>query len=154
MSTKNKIIIAIALIAAVAFSVYYYVFVYSSQHRRQVQSETGIVITSDSLVAKYQADEKLANSLYLNKAVVVTGKLLSIDKNQEGKTTLVIGRSDSFSNVSVTMISTALITQKVGESIKYVPRFVLCITQSSEISYMALGNLLLSTLPMVERVKR
>ena len=117
MSTKNKIIIAIALIATIAFSVYYYVFVYSSQHRRQVQSETGIVITSDSLVAKYQADEKLANSLYLNKAVVVTGNLLSIDKNQEGKTTLVIGRSDSFSNVSVTMISTAPITQKVGESI-------------------------------------
>ena len=117
MSTKNKIIIAIALIAAIAFGIYYYVFVYSSQHRRQVQSETGIVITSDSLVAKYQVDEKLANSLYLNKAVVVTGVILSIDKNQEGKTTLVIGRSDSFSNVSVTMISTAPITQKVGESI-------------------------------------
>ena len=117
MSTKNKIIIVIALIAAIAFGVYYYVFVYSSQHRRQVQSEIGIEITSDSLVAKYQADEKLANSLYLNKAVVVTGNLLSIDKNQEGKTTLVIGRSDSFSNVSVTMISTAAITQKVGESI-------------------------------------
>ncbi len=117
MSTKNKIIITIGLIAAIAFGVYYYVFIYSSQHRRQVQSETGIVITSDSLVAKYQADEKLANSLYLNKAVVVTGNLLSIDKNQEGKTTLVIGRTDSFSNVSVTMISTAPITQKVGESI-------------------------------------
>ena len=117
MSTKNKIIIAIALIAAIAFGVYYYVFVYSSQHRRQVQSEIGIVITSDSLVAKYQADEKLANSLYLNKAVVVTGNLLSIDKNQEGKTTLVIGRTDSFSNVSVTMSSDASIAQKVGESI-------------------------------------
>ena len=117
MSTKNKIIIAIALIAAIAFGVYYYVFVYSSQHRRQVQSETGIVITSDSLVAKYQADENLANSLYLNKAVVVKGNLLSIDKNQEGKTILVIGRTDSFSNVSVTMISTAAIIQKVGESI-------------------------------------
>ena len=117
MSTKNKIIIAIALIAAIAFGVYYYVFVYSSQHRRQVQSEIGIAITSDFLVAKYQADEKLANSLYLNKAVVVTGNLLSIDKNQEGKTILVIGRTDSFSNVSVTMISTAAIIQKVGESI-------------------------------------
>jgi len=117
MSIKNKIIIAIALIAAVAFSVYYYIFVYSSNNHRQVQSETGIVITSDSLVAKYQADEKLANSLYLNKAVVVTGNLLSIDKNQEGKTTLVLGRTDSFSNVSVTMISNAPITQKVGASI-------------------------------------
>ena len=117
MSTKNKIIIIIALITAIAFSAYYYIFIYSSNNHRQVQSEIGIVITSDSLVAKYQADEKLANSLYLNKAVVVTGVLLSIDKNQEGKTTLVIGRTDSFSNVSVTMISTAAITQKVGETI-------------------------------------
>jgi hypothetical protein len=117
MSIKNKIITAVALIAAIAFSVYYYIFVYSSNNHRQVQSETGIVITADSLVAKYQVDEKLANSLYLNKAVVVTGILLSIDKNQEGKTTLVLGRSDSFSNVSVTMISNAPITQKVGESI-------------------------------------
>ena len=117
MSTKNKIIIVIALIAAIAFSAYYYIFVYSSNNHRQVQSETGIVITSDSLVAKYQADENLANSLYLNKAVVVTGNLLSIDKNQEGKTTLVLGRADSFSNVSVTMISNSPITQKVGEFI-------------------------------------
>jgi hypothetical protein len=117
MSTKNKIIIVIALITAIAFSAYYYIFIYSSNNHRQVQSEIGIVITSDSLVAKYQADEKLANSLYLNKAVVVTGVILSIDKNQEGKTTLVIGRSESFSNVSVTMTSNTPITQKVGESI-------------------------------------
>jgi len=117
MSTKNKIISIIAFIAAIAFSAYYYIFIYSSNNHRQVQSEIGIVITSDSLVAKYQADENLANSLYLNKAVVVTGNLLSVDKNQEGKTTLVLGRADSFSNVSVTMISNSPITQKVGEFI-------------------------------------
>ena len=117
MSTKNKIIIVVAFIAAIAFSAYYYIFVYSSNNHRQVQSETGILITSDSLVAKYQADEKLANSLYLNNAIVVTGNLLSIDKNQEGKTTLVLGRSDSFSNVSVTLTSNAPITQKVGSPI-------------------------------------
>jgi uncharacterized UPF0160 family protein len=117
MSTKNKIIIVIASIAVIAFSAYYYIFIYSSNNHRQVQSETAIAITSDSLVAKYQADEKLANSLYLNKAVAVTGNLLSIDKNQEGKTTLVIGRSESFSNVSVTMSSDAPITKKVGAPI-------------------------------------
>jgi hypothetical protein len=117
MSTKNKIIIVIALITAIAFSAYYYIFIYSSNNHRQVQSETAIAITSDSLVAKYQADEKLANSLYLNKALAVTGNLLSIDKNQEGKTTLVIGRSDSFSNVSVTLTNNAPITQKVGTPI-------------------------------------
>jgi len=117
MSTKNKIIIVIALITAIAFSAYYYIFIYSSNNHRQVQSETAIAITSDSLVAKYQADEKLANSLYLNKALAVTGNLLSIDKNQEGNTTLVIGRSDSFSNVSVTLTNNAPITQKVGTPI-------------------------------------
>ena len=117
MSTKNKIFVIISFIVAIAFSVYYYIFIYSTQNHRQVQSETGIVITADSLVAKYQADEKLANSLYLNKAVVVTGVLLSIDKNQEGKTTLVLGHIDSFSNVSVTMTSNTHINQKVGESI-------------------------------------
>jgi hypothetical protein len=117
MSTKNKIIIVIAFILAITFSAYYYIFIYSSQNHRQVQSETAIAITSDSLVAKYQADEKLANSLYLNKAVAVTGNLLSIDKNQEGKTTLVIGRSDSFSNVSVTLTNNAPISQKVGTPI-------------------------------------
>ncbi|MEY4058104.1 MAG: tRNA anti-like, partial [Bacteroidota bacterium] len=73
MSTKNKIIIVIAFIAAIAFSAYYYIFIYSSNNHRQVQYETAIAITSDSLVAKYQADEKLANSLYLNKALAVTG---------------------------------------------------------------------------------
>jgi hypothetical protein len=117
MSTKNKIIIVIALITAIAFSAYYYIFIYSSNNHRQVQSETAIAITSDSLVAKYQADEKLANSLYLNKALAVTGNLLSIDKNQDGKTTIVIGRSDSFSNVSVTLTNNAPITQKVGAPI-------------------------------------
>lgn len=117
MSTKNKIIIVIAIIAAIAFSAYYYIFIYSIQNHRQVQSEAAIVISSDSLVAQYQTDEKLANSLYLNKAVEVTGILLSKDKNQEGKTTLVIGRSDSFSNVSVTMLSSAPITQQVGTPI-------------------------------------
>ena len=58
-----------------------------------------------------------ANALYLNKAVEVSGTIVSIDKNQEGKITLIIGRADSFSNVSVTLISTAPITQKVGETI-------------------------------------
>ena len=55
--------------------------------------------------------------MYLNKAVEVSGTIVSIDKNQEGKITLIIGRADSFSNVSVTLISTAPITQKVGETI-------------------------------------
>ena len=117
MRKMTKLIYAIAVVAITALGGYYYVFVYSKTHHRNVQSEKGIVIQADSLSAAYQADEKNANALYLNKAVEISGTILSIDKNQEGKITLIIGRADSFSNVSVTLISTAPITQKVGEAI-------------------------------------
>ena len=113
----TKLIYAIAVVAITALGGYYYVFVYSKTHHRNVQSEKGIVIQADSLSAAYQANEKNANALYLNKAVEISGTIVSIDKNQEGKITLIIGRSDSFSNVSVTLISTAPLTQKIGETI-------------------------------------
>jgi len=113
----TKLIYAIAVVAITALGGYYYVFVYSKTHHRNVQSEKGIVIQADSLSAAYQADEKNANALYLNKAVEISGTIVSIDKNQEGKITLIIGRADSFSNVSVTLISTTPISQKIGETI-------------------------------------
>jgi len=113
----TKLIYAIAVVAISALGGYYYVFVYSKTHHRNVQSEKGIVIVADSLSAQFQANEKEANSKYLNKAIEVTGIIVSIDKNQEGKITVIIGRADSFSNVSVTLISTTPLTQKVGETI-------------------------------------
>ena len=113
----TKLIYAIAVVAITALGGYYYVFVYSKTHHRNVQSEKGIVIQADSLSAAYQANEKNANALYLNKAVELSGTIVSIDKNQEGKITLIIGSADSFSNVSVTLISTAALTQKIGETI-------------------------------------
>ena len=117
MRKMTKLIYAIAVVAITALGGYYYVFVYSKTHHRNVQSEKGIVIQADSLSAAYQADEKNANALYLNKAVEISGTIVSIDKNQEGKITLIIGRADSFSNVSVTLISITPITQKIGETI-------------------------------------
>jgi hypothetical protein len=117
MRKMTKLIYAIAVVAITALGGYYYVFVYSKTHHRNVQSEKGLVIQADSLSAAYQANEKNANALYLNKAVEISGTIVSIDKNQEGKITLIIGRADSFSNVSVTLISTAALTQKIGETI-------------------------------------
>ena len=117
MRKMTKLIYAITVVAISALGGYYYVFVYSKTHHRNVQSEKGIVIVADSLSAQFKANEKEANSKYLNKAIQVTGIIVSIDKNQEGKITVIIGRADSFSNVSVTLISTTPLTQKVGETI-------------------------------------
>jgi hypothetical protein len=117
MRKMIKLIYAIAVVAITALGGYYYVFVYSKTHHRNVQSEKGLVIQADSLSAAYQANEKNANALYLNKAVEVSGTIVSIDKNQEGKIIIILGRSDSFSNVSVTLISTIPLSQKIGETI-------------------------------------
>ena len=94
----TKLIYVIAVVALTALGGYYYVFVYSKTHHRNVQSEKSLVIQADSLSAQFQANEKNANALYLNKAVEISGTIVNIDKNQEGKITLIIGRSDSFSN--------------------------------------------------------
>ncbi len=117
MRKMTKLIYALAVVALTAIGGYYYVFVYSKTHHRNVQTEKGLAIIADSLSAQFQANEKNANALYLNKAITVTGTILSIDKNQEGKITLLLGRSDAFANVSVTLLSTVPITQKVGETI-------------------------------------
>ena len=113
----TKLIYAIAVVAITALGGYYYVFVYSKTHHRNVQSEKGLSIQADSLAVAFQANEKNANALYLNKAVTVSGTIVSIDKNQEGKITLLLGRADSFSNVSITLISTTPISQKIGKTI-------------------------------------
>jgi len=113
----KKIILILIIIFAIAASVYYYTFVYSNTHHRDAQAETSIVISADSLVAAYQANEQKANTIYLNKALEVTGRILSIDKDQVNHITILMGKADVFSNVSITLLSVQPITQKVGEII-------------------------------------
>ncbi len=117
MNKMSKIIIALAFIALAASGGYYYVFVYSKNHHRNIQSEKSLSIQADSLSAQYQADETKANSLYLNKVLRITGTIISIDKDQTGKITLMIGKEDAFSNVSVTLSQTSPIAQKAGDTI-------------------------------------
>ena len=113
----KKIIYILVAIILIAASAYYYTFVYSKSHHRNAQEETALVISSDSLVAAYQANETNANKAYLNKAVEVTGTIIAINKDQANHTNILIGKSDAFSNVSVTLLSTGPIQKKVGEII-------------------------------------
>jgi uncharacterized protein YpmB len=113
----KKIISILVAIILVAGSAYYYTFVYSKNHHRNAQEETALTISADSLVAAYQANENSANQKFLNKAVEVTGAILFIDKDQTNHTTILIGKSDAFSNVSATLSSTGPIQNKAGEVI-------------------------------------
>jgi len=113
----SKIIIALAFLALAVSGGYYYVFVYSKNHHRNIQSEKSVSIQADSLSVQYQSDEAKANILYLNKVLRITGTILSIGKDQTGKITLMMGKADAFSNVSVTLTQTNPIQQKVGDTI-------------------------------------
>jgi flagellar basal body-associated protein FliL len=113
----KKIILILVIILAFAASAYYYTFVYSKTHHRDAQGETSIIISADSLVAAYQANEQKANTTYLNKAVEVTGTILTIDKDQANHITILMGKADAFSNVSITLSSSQPIMQKVGDVI-------------------------------------
>lgn len=113
----KKLIYILGLIVLLAGTVYYYTFIYAKNHHRDAQSETAIVITADSLSAAYQNNEKEANQSYLNKAIEVTGTIISISKDQAGHTTLLVGKTDAFSNVSVTLISKDSIIKKVGDQV-------------------------------------
>ncbi|MEI6190058.1 MAG: hypothetical protein WCP61_06530 [Chitinophagia bacterium] len=117
MKKMTKLIYALAVVALSALGGYYYVFVYSKNHHRDLQSEKWVSIQADSLSAKYQADESKANTLYLNKVLRITGTIITISKDQVGKITLMIGKADAFSNVSVTLSQTSPITQKPGDTI-------------------------------------
>jgi len=117
MKKMTKLIYLLAVFALSALGGYYYVFIYSKNHHRDIQSEKWVSIQADSLSAQYQADESKANTLYLNKALRVTGTIISINKDQVGKITLMIGKADAFSNVSVTLTQTNPITQKLGDII-------------------------------------
>jgi hypothetical protein len=71
--------------------------------QRTVEGEKGIVITADSLIAIYNADEKAADAKYLNKAIQVQGTVAKVEKNQDGQTTVLFASADPMSSVFCTM---------------------------------------------------
>jgi hypothetical protein len=71
--------------------------------KRTVESEKGIVISADSIIAIYNADEKAADAKYLNKAIQVQGTVAKVEKNQDGQTTVLFASADPMSSVFCTM---------------------------------------------------
>jgi hypothetical protein len=114
---KKAIGLVLILIVLFASAGYYYVFVYAKNHHRDVQTEKSIVVVADSLSAAFGEDEAKANATYLNKAIEVTGAILSIDKNQAGQTTLLVGNKAAFSNVSITLATPLPSKYGVGSTI-------------------------------------
>ena len=94
------------------------VWFYLNKPNRTVANEKGIEITAIQLVKDYQTNEAEANAKYLDKAIEVTGTVSQVDKNQEGKTTVMISSEDPMTSVFCTLKEDAKITAGSSITIK------------------------------------
>lgn len=100
---KKIILIGFVLVLLLAATGYYYIFIYSVEHRRDVQDEIAIVISATDLSSAFSKNEKLANAQFLNKTIEVRGAVLSVDFDQTGQKTVLIGSDMDLANVFITL---------------------------------------------------
>lgn len=98
---KKNYLIAIVLVLLLAATGYYYIFIYSIEHHRNVQDEIAIVISASELSNAFTTNEKLANAQYLNKAIEVRGAVLSVEYDQTHQKTVLIGSEMDLANVFI-----------------------------------------------------
>lgn len=75
--------------------------IYTKPHR-DVTKEEALVITADSLYQAFKANEESANKQYLDKAVAVSGEVVSVTTNQDGKTVADFKTADAFVVINCT----------------------------------------------------
>lgn len=100
MKKWAKIILWIALIGIVTAGIIIY-RIYTKPHR-DVTKEQALAITADSLYQAFKTNEQAANAQYLDKAVAVSGEVVSVTTNQDGKTVADFKTSDSFVVINCT----------------------------------------------------
>ena len=114
MKKTGKILLAIVLIGLVIGAVIFYKLWYAPH--RDVKDETAISVTAQGIIDAYSSDEKKANTLYLDKAIEVSGEVTDISKTQQGKTVISLKTSDPMAGVRCTMKENADV--KPGDQIK------------------------------------
>jgi hypothetical protein len=106
------ILVFILIIAGVAFYVYY-------KPHRNVESESpNIVVGSTELFHKYMDNEKLADSLYLNKIIEVTGEVGEIIKDQKGERVMILKEEEDIFGVVCTIDESDFDNKTKAASIK------------------------------------
>jgi hypothetical protein len=84
MNNWKKIVLSLVLIGLVTggFMVYR---IFTKPHR-DVSTEKALTISAQAIFDAFKNDEAAANQLYLDKAIQLSGEVLDISTNQEGKT--------------------------------------------------------------------
>lgn len=84
MKNWVKAVLVIAGIGIIVGSIYVYK-VFNKPHR-DVTQEAGVILSAQKLYDAFRSNEKEANTLYLDKAIELTGEVADVITNQDGKT--------------------------------------------------------------------
>ena len=100
MKSRKKIIfgiIALIILGGVGYGLYVW-----NMPPRDVSKEKGTEITASAIFDSFATNESRANTLYLNKAIQVTGEIAEIKKNQAGQVVVYLKTSDPVYGVNCT----------------------------------------------------
>jgi hypothetical protein len=85
-----------------------FLFAYWEYNRKRADTaelSAKYTITGTDLIKAFTADEKTANATYLDKIIAVKGTVKSLDKDEQGSFTVILGDSASMSSVRCSMDS-------------------------------------------------
>lgn len=99
--TNAKQLLWIGLLGVVLSASLTVYFVYAREHR-DVAKEKGIQVTAQQLFEAFVADEAKANTLYLDKAIEITGEVVATTTNQDGNIVVDFKTNDPFFVINCT----------------------------------------------------
>jgi len=100
MKPRTKIIlgvIALIILGGVGYGLYVW-----NMPPRDVSKEKGLEITASAIFDSFSTNESRANTLYLNKAIQVTGEITEVKKNQAGQIVVYLKSGDPIFGVNCT----------------------------------------------------
>lgn len=112
MSKKNKIIFTVfAILSLGVFVGYQYIY---QEHRDISSEEAKFEITSNDLISEYSLSSEKANQKFLDKTIIISGILTSVDSDSK---TFVIDDKVTCNSVENTNV-------KIGENLAVKGRFI------------------------------
>ena len=103
--TKKKIIFSAIVIAIISGGWYGY-----KEYTRKVKDlskvKAHVQIHASDLIASFEKNEQASNSLYLDKVIAVKGKVKTVEKDDKGYYSVVLGEETGMSSVRCSMDST------------------------------------------------
>jgi hypothetical protein len=100
MTLKKVILVSIVVIICVGLGAGYYEYNKAPQDVSELKAEQ---VSSVDLFKKFSGNEQQANTLYLNKALEVSGTVLEVKHTQEKQVQVILDAGDPMFGIACTM---------------------------------------------------